>query len=162
MKYTSIALLTAALASCGDGSPDGHGHTHGPGDHQHDSPATADAEPAAEDDHAHEEVSLGSVEIDGTQVELAQGHGPLAAGEEAHLVVKLAYSDAGETVVRAWLGSEDRTLSYVGKGTYAAPHDEYDIHATAPDPLAEDARWWIEIVKPDGSKSLGSIEPLVD
>lgn len=162
MRHTTIALLIAALASCGDKTAGGHEHEPGDGHDEHGPSVPVDPEPAPAEDHAHAEVPLGSIEIDGMQLELAQGHGPVTAGEQAHLVVKLPYSDSGETVVRAWIGSQNRTLSYVGKGTYAAAHDDYDIHATAPDPLAEDARWWIEIVKPDGSKYLGSAQPLVD
>ena len=85
-------------------------------------------------------------------VELAQGHGAVKAGQEGHLVVKLPYNDNGATIVRAWIGTEDRTLSFVGKGEYAPSHDDYDIHAMAPDPLPENTMWWIEIEKPDGAK----------
>ena len=72
------------------------------------------------------------------------------------------YSDHGETVVRAWIGGEDRTLSRVGKGEYAAAHDDYDVHAMAPDPLPADVRWWIELEFPDGQRLVGSAEPLMD
>jgi hypothetical protein len=92
-------------------------------------------------------------------VALADGHGGIASGEEAHLVVKLPYTDKGATVVRAWIGTEDRTASYVGKGEYAPSHDDYDIHATAPDPLPENVMWWIELETPDGEKLLGSATP---
>ncbi len=93
---------------------------------------------------------------------LAQGHGGVTAGKESHLVVKLPYNDAGATIVRAWLGTEDRTASLVGKGEYAPSHDDYDIHATAPDPLPEGTMWWIEIEKPDGAKVVGSAQPITD
>ena len=92
-------------------------------------------------------------------VTLAQSHGVVTAGEESHLVVKLPYSDNGATIVRAWLGGEDRTLSMVGRGDYAASHDDYDIHAMAPDPLPANVMWWIEVEKPDGTKAVGSIKP---
>ena len=105
-------------------------------------------------------MSLGTVDIGGLAVELAQGHGVITAGEEAHLVVKLPYSDKGATTIRTWIGTEDRTLSYVGRGEYAASHDDYDIHATAPDPLPDNPLWWIEIEKPDGTTLLGSAKPL--
>ena len=124
-------------------------------------------EPAAppeetEEQHEHAEDPLGAIEIGGMRVELSQGHGGVSAGKESHLVVKLPYSDQGATVVRAWIGTEDRTLSYVGKGEYAASHDDYDIHATAPEPLPENPLWWVEIEKPDGTKELGSLEPLME
>lgn len=113
-------------------------------------------------DHDHEEVSLGKHKIGKYEVEAAQSHGKVEAGKEGHLVIKLPYSDKGETVVRVWIGTEDRTLSTVGKGKYAASHDDYDIHAVAPKPLPKDAKWWIEIEKPDGTRIVGSIPLLKD
>ena len=107
-------------------------------------------------DHEHDEVPLGTFAIGDLAVELAQGHGAVEAGKESHLVVKLPYQDAGATVVRAWIGTEDRTGSLVGKATYAASHDDYDVHATAPTPLPEPCAWWVEIQRPDGSTLLGS------
>lgn len=121
--------------------------------------------PAAEDDHgdhAHDEVSLGKFDIGGYMVEAGQGHGNVEAGKEGHLVISLPYKDDGQTVTRAWIGSEDRTLSSVGKGEYAPSHDDYDIHAIAPDPLPAGAKWWLEIQKPDGTKAVGSIPLLKD
>jgi hypothetical protein len=123
---------------------------------------TVGPEPESDEDHAHDEVPLGTVTIGALEVELAQGHGALAAGQDAHLVVKLPYADSGATVVRAWIGTRDRTLSYVGKGEYAATHDDYDIHATAPDPLPPGALWWIELEQPDGTKLLGSAQPILE
>lgn len=154
MKLFHIALALPALlfAACGGSDP---ADTSGAGD-------GGDAA-EEEDDHDHdEEVSLGTVVIDGMDVALAQGHGGLVAGEESHLVVKLPYNDGGSSIVRAWIGSQDRTQSLVGKGDYAESHDDYDIHADAPDPLSPDALWWIEIEKPDGTKSVGSAKPIFE
>jgi hypothetical protein len=116
---------------------------------------------AAVDDHAHDEVTLGTIEIGDMKIELAQGHGKVEAGKEGHLVVKLPYNDKGASIVRAWLGTEDRTMSQVSKGEYAPPHDDYDVHVVAPDPLPENTMWWIEIQKPDGSKVVSSAKPLM-
>jgi hypothetical protein len=118
-------------------------------------------EPAPEADHAHDETSIGAAMIGDFEVELAQGHGAVIAGQEGHLVVKLPYSDSGASIVRAWIGTEDRTLSFVGRGEYAASHDDYDIHAVAPNPLPEDAMWFIEIEMPDGTKVVGSAQPIL-
>ena len=140
-----------------EGAAAGHEHQEG---EEHDHAGHANG-----DDHGHggdEEVGLGSVTIGDLKVSLAQGHGKVAAGKEGHLVVKLPYSDKGATVVRAWIGTEDRTLSLVGKGGYAPSHDDYDVHAIAPDPLPQKPMWWIEIEKPDGTKLVGSIKPLLD
>lgn len=113
-------------------------------------------------DHDHKEVALGKFEIDGIKVEAAQGHGKVEAGKEGHLVIKLPFNDNGATVVRAWIGTKDRTLSTVGKGKYAAAHNDYDIHAVAPKPLPRRVKWWVEIEKPDGTKAVGSIPLLKD
>lgn len=126
------------------------------------SPAPAKDAAGDEADHAHDETPLGRVMIGDMSVELAQGHGKVEAGKEGHLVVKLPYNDKGATIVRAWIGTEDRLQSAVGKGEYAASHDDYDVHAMAPDPLPENTMWWIEIQKPDGTKVIGSAKPLMD
>ncbi len=182
MKKSSLALpflaaVGLALAACGN-SENGDDHPHGPDSHDH-APASQesatggdthvhedgsthadhDDDHMGEEDHAHDETSLGAATIGGMNVELAQGHGAIAPGKEGHLVVKLPYKDSGATVVRAWIGTEDRTLSFVGKGEYAPSHDDYDIHAIAPDPLPPNAMWWIEIEKPDGTKVVGSAKP---
>lgn len=155
-SFVAVSLALFLPAACGDSD---EGVPPVPED---PSPAETPAPADEEGDHEHAEDSLGTVEIEGLAVELAQGHGGVAAGEEGHLVVKLPYSDSGATVVRAWIGTEDRTLSYVGKGEYAVSHDDYDVHATAPDPLPENTMWWIEIEKPDGTKLVGSAEPLFE
>ena len=148
--------LSALLIGCGEketttGTPAPDGAEHG---HPHDG-EVADA-------HAHaegEEVPLGTFKAAELEIEAAQGHGMVEAGKEGHLVIKLPYKDDGATVVRAWIGTEDRTLSAVGKGEYAPSHDDYDIHAIAPSPLPADAKWWVELEKPDGTKIVGSITP---
>ncbi|MBX3742584.1 MAG: hypothetical protein KF712_16475 [Akkermansiaceae bacterium] len=149
--------VIALLVSCGEKKTtagDDHGHPHDEGEahgHPHDN------EP--DDDHTHDEVALGSFKAGELEIEAAQGHGIVEAGKEGHLVIKLPYKDDGATIVRAWIGTEDRTLSAVGKGDYAASHDDYDIHATAPSPLPADVKWWVEIEKPDGTKLVGYIAP---
>jgi hypothetical protein len=144
-----VAFTLAFLSACGDSTKDEGGHTHADGsvhaDHTEE-----------EGDHAHDEVPLGTFAIGGIQVEAAQGHGKVEPGKESHLVIKLPFNDKGATSVRAWIGTEDRTLSMVGRGEYAAGHDDYDIHAVAPSPLPEGAAWWVEIVRPDGTKAVGS------
>lgn len=156
----SIIAGTLALSGCDNESPnpgdathaDHNGHDHGDGDHDHDG--------EMHDDHGHaNEVALDPMTVGGMTVELAQGHGEIEPGKELHLVVKLPYSDNGATVIRSWLGTEDRFASVVAKAEYAPSHDDYDVHAMAPDPLPENTMWWIEIEKPDGQKLLGSTTP---
>jgi len=157
MLHTIIPVvsLAAVLISCDKKQPNTTADNK---------PATKQT-PASEDDHgdhAHDEVSLGKFDISGNIVEAAQGHGKVEAGKEGHLMITLPYKDGGQTVTRAWIGTEDRTMSSVGKGEYAPSHDDYDIHAVAPSPLPAEAKWWLEIEKPDGSKSVGSIPLLKD
>lgn len=155
---SSDARSTATADTRSTASENQHVHADGSTHDDHD--AHAEGEVIEGDDHGHDEVPLGTVMIGDLAVELAQGHGEVMAGAESHLVVKLPYSDQGETTIRAWLGTEDRTLSIVGKGEYAPSHDDYDIHAVAPDPLPDDLMWWIEIEKPDGTRTLGTAVPL--
>lgn len=176
MKFSNHTLLMLALLSplalplsgCKDANaPEGGTHVHEDGTtHTDHAPAQSDPAPADDantgEDHAHAETALDPIVTGGMKIEAAQGHGGVAAGRESHLVVKLPYTDGGETLVRAWIGSADRTLSYVGKGVYAPTHDDYDIHATAPDPLPEGAMWWVEIEKPDGTKHVGSTMPIIE
>ncbi len=160
----------AAAPAGASAAKDTHEHADGSTHADHDAEPAGSVEPGhgregevgADEDHAHDEVALGAVMIGDMEVELAQGHGKVAAGKEGHLVVKLPYNDKGETVVRAWIGTEDRTLSVVGKGEYAPAHDDYDVHAVAPDPLPENVMWWVEIQKPDGAKVVGAAKPLVE
>lgn len=158
--FIAWAATTTLLVGCkktdDSAAPPTGTHVHEDGS-VHTDHGTATSAPH---DDAHEEFPIGTVTIAGMQVELAQGHGTVEAGKESHLVVKLPYSDSGQTTVRAWIGTEDRTASYVGKGLYAPAHDDYDIHAMAGDPLPANAMWWIEIEKPDGTRVVGSAKPL--
>ena len=167
MKFELMAVVAAAVglvvAGCKE-QAEGVG-SHAPGTHTHaDGTVHADhAEDAAEkDEHDHDHAPLGKVAVGDIGVEVWQGHGAVEAGKECHLTVKLPVDDAGATMVRAWIGTEDRTLSMVGKGTYSAEHGDYDLHAVAPDPLPEGAMWWIEIEKPDGTRAVGSVPAKMD
>ncbi|MGB0716128.1 MAG: hypothetical protein ACPGXK_09635 [Phycisphaerae bacterium] len=133
------------------------GTTHGSHDHPHEGDHSDHDDHG--DHHDHADVALKPVRIGEWDIELSQGHGKVEAGKESHLTVKLPFDDKGETVVRAWIGTGNRLLSIVGKGSYSAAHGDYDIHAEAPDPLPEKVMWWIEIQKPDGTKLVGSTVP---
>jgi len=185
-----VVILTAlglTLSGCGESGSGETDHAHGSDTHNH-APALQEAtggedthvhddgsthaahepNPAAhtdaDGDHAHhdDEVALDPTVIGEMTVELAQGHGAVEPGKEGHLIVKLPYNDSGATIVRAWIGTEDRTLSFVGMGEYAPSHDDYDIHAMAPDSLPASTMWWIEIEKPDGTKIVGSATPITE
>ena len=120
-------------------------------------------EKSAQHDHDHgDEVALGTFQLGDYKITAAQGHGKVEPGKEGHLVIKLPYNDKGQSVVRIWIGSSDRTLSTVGKAIYTAAHNDYDVHTVAPSPLPKDCKWWIEIRKPDGKRIIGSIPLLRD
>ena len=189
MTKTLFLVLASSLAliagGCGDSdlhshdgegaqSHDGHdhdGHDHDDdGDHDghdHDDDGDHDGHDHGDDgdhdghDHSNE-ASLGTTTIGEFTVELAQGHGGVAAEKEGHLVVKLPYNDKGETEVRAWIGTEDKVNSIVGRGEYAAGHDDYDVHAMAPESLPENTMWWIQLTLPDGTRIMGSAKPIFD
>jgi len=155
MKQTKMKLaclgFAALLVSCGDKQHD----------HDHDKPHTEhDAHADGEMGHDHgDEIALGTFKAGELEIVAAQSHGAVEAGKEGHLIIQLPYKDQGASIVRAWIGTDDRTMSSVGKGTYTASHGDYDIHAIAPTPLPENAQWWVEVEKPDGTKLLGSVTP---
>ncbi len=133
------------------------------GDHEHKGDGHDHAEHGESEGDGHAaEVDLGTVTIGDMKVACAQGYGTVEPGKESHLVVKLPYNDQAATVARAWVGTSDRTLSFGGKGEYAASHDDFDVHAIAPDPLPANVMWWIEVEKPDGTRVVGSVKPLLD
>lgn len=159
-----MCLATAIwCAGCGQGSSEaqpadpagGHGHDHSHDDHDH---AEHDHSGQMDEDH-HDEVDIGSIQLGGMEVRLAQGHGQLEPGKELHLVIRLPESDAGSSVIRAWLGTDDRFSSVVSRADYSASSGTYDVHVVAPDPLPEPTLWWIEITRPDGEKLIGSVAP---
>ena len=153
-------IITLAAITCGGAFTTGCGRTE-----TRDVPTqTRDTQRDQAHDHDHDEHPLGTVTILGMEIEGAQSHGAVEPGKLCHLVVKLPYNDSGQTIVRAWIGTEDRDLYYVGRGEYAAAHDDYDIHVEAPDPLPppELARWWIEIERPDGTRGVGSLPILTE
>lgn len=153
------------LTGCGKQSDgdDGHDHaTHGHsgeehGDHAHAEDGHEHADDAHGDQDEHSEVALGTVTIGGMEVKAFQAHGEAAPGKELHLVVEFPEEKGGASTVRAWIGTDDRLASVVGKGEYMASRGAYGVHAVAPDPLPEGAAWWIEIEGADGSKQTGTV-----
>jgi hypothetical protein len=153
IQMTPVVVLFFLVAGCGS-EHDHHGHDH----HGHEHQGVALTDPSVDMSHDHgESVLLGTFNIAGIYVQATQAHGTVESGAEGHLVIKLPYADKGATVVRAWIGLEDRTLSSVGMGQYASKGNRYDIHMLAPKPLPANAKWWVEIEKPDGTQAVGSI-----
>ncbi|MGA0901022.1 MAG: hypothetical protein ACO3SO_11530 [Luteolibacter sp.] len=152
-----ILAFSVGLIACGE-KKSGHDHPHDDHDHPHGEGNVENREDHGDHDHG-EETELGSFKVGDLDIQAAQAHGSLAAGKEGHLVIKLPYKDGGSSIVRAWIGTEDRTLSQVGKGVYTPSHDDYDIHTMAPSPLPEGVKWWVEVQKPDGTKLVGSVTP---
>ncbi|MBL4810590.1 MAG: hypothetical protein JKY43_11100 [Phycisphaerales bacterium] len=133
------------------------GHLHADGSwHDGDHAPNMDTEMAPD---MHDEVPLGIIMFGETPAAVAQGHGAVEAAKEGHLVIVIP-DTLDVTIVRAWIGTEDRTLSNVGKDE-SAENGKYDIHSVAPNPLPENAMWWVEIVLSDGTKAVGSIKPSV-
>lgn len=171
MIKTSTLLLalssTLWIAGCGEsgepgGDDNGDGtHTHADGTVHKDGDDAQPADTGHGDDHGIE-TPLPTATIGDDQVELTQAKGAIQPGKEGILLVKLPYKDNGETIVRAWIGTEDRTRSMVGKGVYAPSHGDYDIHTMAPESLPENVMWWVEIEKPNGTKAVGSTTPLTE
>ena len=164
----SFALMLPACTESNSGTD--AGHAHGDDSHTHDDGSThgahddthTHADGTTHSDHTddgHESIELDTITIDGLSVQLTQNHGPVDAGEEEHLIVKV--DDADVLAVRVWIGTEDRTLSYVGKGEYDTATGAYDVHTMAPDPLPTNAMWWIEIEKAEGTKVIGSANPVM-
>ena len=153
--YARLAVLgSLLLVACG-----------GPREESAPREAPRESPPAAPEPSDGEELEivehpLGTIEVGGLPVQLTQVGG-IAPGKAAYMMVRLPESDRGASVVRAWIGTEERTLSYVGKGAYARSHDDHDLKVFAPDPLPAGARWWIEIETPDGALLLGSAEPIL-
>jgi len=159
--------LAAFLAGCGEsgggaassGGTAAHDHDDHDDDHDH-----ADDDHDHDHDHDHEmddhsdAVELGAVTIDGVEVRASQAHGELAAGKELFLMLVLSDNEGGATAVRAWIGTENRLASEVAKAEFHADHGDYELHAMAPDPLPENAKWWIELERADGTKAVGSID----
>lgn len=167
-KTSTLALALAStlwIAGCGESGGDDHGddgtHTHEDGTVHNDGDHEDHEDGGHGDDHGIE-TPLPAATIGDMKVELTQAKGVIEPGKEGILLVKLPYEDKGETIVRAWIGTEDRTLSMVGKGIYAPAHGDYDVQTMAPDPLPENAKWWVEIEKPDGTKAVGSTTPLTE
>ncbi len=161
----ALALAGIALLGCDNAADEPAerpaADTSAPADtHVHEDGSTHDDH--ADENHADDEVFLGTAKVGDMDVEFAQGHGAVEPGKEGHLVVKLPYNDGGQSIVRAWLGTEDRHLYLVTKADYTASHNDYDAHAMASDPLPENVMWWVEVEKPDGTTVTGSIAPLLN
>lgn len=136
---------------------DGHDHDEHDG---HDHSDHDDHDGHDHGGHSHgDEVALGSTIVGEYEVECWQAHGELAAGKELYITVKLPFDDQGKSVVRVWIGTEDRLASVVGRADYSASGKKYEAHAEAPSPLPAGAAWWIEIEQPDGSLHIGTIKP---
>ncbi|GJM38509.1 MAG: hypothetical protein DHS20C19_18760 [Acidimicrobiales bacterium] len=160
------AALAFALAGCSEqGADDGHDHDHAGHSHADDGDDHDHAEgddhahdEGHDDDHDHERVSLGTATLGDTELAAWQSHGQAEAGKELHLIVKPNDASDGATTVRAWIGTEDRLTAMVALGEYDADTGEYNLHATCPNPLSDDAQWWIEMQTPNGVRTIVSMD----
>ncbi|MEM6333832.1 MAG: hypothetical protein AAF823_10890 [Planctomycetota bacterium] len=135
-----LVAVSVALAGCSDS-------------------ATSGPPPVSHAQQHGVEVKLEPATAGDVTLELAQGHGPLTPGGVGHLAIRLPYSDDGQTKIRVWIGGQDSAGTTVADAIYVPPRDYYDVHMPTPDPLPQDALWWIEVEKPDGTKALASAQP---
>lgn len=150
----SIALgLALSMNACTESSSSSDSHAHGDDTHTH-------AEESHAADDMHESIPLGTMMVNDFTIELTQGHGKVHAGEEEHLIVKLQDSESKILSVRAWIGTEDKTQSFVGKGEFSRDRNVYDVHMSAPESLDPDSKWWIELEMKDGTISTGSMKAI--
>jgi hypothetical protein len=154
---TPTAAATNTQTPVGTAKPAGsshdHDHDHDGHDHDHDG-----------HDHSsghghHDSVPLGSTIVGDYEVSCWQAHGSLEAGKELFITIKPPFDDAGRSVLRVWIGTEDRLASVVARASYVASRQAYEAHAEAPSPLPHGSAWWIEIERPDGSTHIGTIKP---
>lgn len=140
--------VAASLALCGCGKEAGTKETRKP------------QEPAGgAHEHGHDDAArrdLGSAMIGPFEVEVAV-YGTLTPGEESDVDIHAAAAEVRPTAIRAWIGSED------GRGSLRAraeqESDHYHAHVEAPDPIADDARLWIEIEWAADQRATGSFDP---
>ncbi|MFI4916262.1 MAG: hypothetical protein ACIAS6_07145 [Phycisphaerales bacterium JB060] len=153
-------VAVAGVPACEDTATPDEDHSHAGGDgHSHDGREMGEHDGqnhASEHDGHGELINLGDIALGGMQVRAAQGHGQAEAGKELHLIVTLP-QEAANSTVRAWIGTEDRLASTVALADYSEGSGGHELHAIAPDPLPENASWWIEVELPDGTTHVGSV-----
>lgn len=157
----SASIIALTLHACGDRDHAHDSNTRSSGESESSSEHRHATDAHGHDDHDHSDAHpLGKAMIGDIEIEAWQGHGRAAAGKELHLALKIPHTDSGATTVRVWVGTENRFASVVERASYSSSRNGYSTHVTAPDPLPENAAWWIEITKPDGSVHLGSMKLL--
>ena len=87
---------------------------------------------------------------------IAPTEAPLA-GSTSTLHLSLPEMGNPGNTVSAWCGGPDRRSSQVVEAAYEAADDAYRLAIPTPDPLPGDARWWIEVLQPDGARQVGSL-----
>jgi len=107
-------------------------------------------------DHAHTAPvaqSLGSVTVDGFEIEMIQTSA-VKAGEEATYTLKLK-GDKEPKAIRIWIGIDSAKGSAKGK---AHKHGKkMEAHCDVPDPIPAGAKLWVE-VETDAGKNKGSLD----
>jgi len=159
LTFRLVLALTAAfwIAGCGgsDDSSDMHGDDHDHPHGEHDGHDHGDGQDHGVTEEHGPMMDLANFAIGDMDVHAQQAGGPVRAGQEYVLFVTLPESNAAQPVVRAWIGTDDRTLS---GGVATADYEEghYHVHVMAPTPLPQDAMWWVEVEQADGTKLVGS------
>ncbi len=73
-------------------------------------------------------------------------------------VLELKVTGLVNGTVRAWAGTKDAKGAVKAKADYAPDHDDYDVHVEVTEPLAADAKWWIELEPTGADKASVSFE----
>jgi hypothetical protein len=147
----SLAVATAGLIGCGDD----HGHPHE--DEKPKSaaaPATAGGAQPMVDDHDRTDSSikheLGNITVAGYTFTVTQTSA-ITPGKEADITLVQTAGTGDPKAVRVWIGKES------GEGSVKVRTHKHgskmEAHVEVPDPLAADAKLWVEVETADTKKA---------
>jgi hypothetical protein len=160
-KYFVLLTAAAILTGCGEVGDtmlkkqenvehhegDGHDHSGEAGHEGHDH--------AHEAGHDHgEHHDLGTTTTAGISYQVLQLGAP-AGGEQAVEIV-LGTDSAKPAALRAWVGGESGEGSMKTKADGTGP--KYEMHLEVPEPLAADARLWVEVEGVAGERGVAGFE----
>jgi len=148
----SFVVATAALVGC---DRDDHGHPHdAPKPQSTTTPAVGgDAQPMA-DDHDNTGSStqhkLGDVTVAGYTFTVTQTSA-ITPGKEADITLVQTAGTGEPKAVRIWIGNES------GEGSVKVRTHKHgskmEAHVEVPDPLAADAKLWVEVETADAKQA---------
>jgi hypothetical protein len=145
----AACLSLFAVSGCKDD------HSHPPAAK---SPEPAAGKPAIVDPHEGGPLALGEAAAGPYTIKAGRDAGPLKPGGEGHIDVDV--TGAPFAAVRVWIGAADGKGSMKGKGEveFADRPNHRHAHAEVPDPLAPDAKLYVEVEAADGAKHVASFD----